>query len=86
MTETQDRPHIEEVRQNHTDELLAQDGISGVGIGHDPDGNQVFYVYVDNETVSAPKELDGYPVITKNRAEEMPQNEEDKALRQNKTS
>ncbi|NEN99207.1 MAG: hypothetical protein F6K50_28120 [Moorea sp. SIO3I7] len=57
---------IEKVKQSHEQRLLAIDGVTGVGIGQDPQGNQVITVYVLNAEVQkkVPQELDGFMVQT----------------------
>jgi hypothetical protein len=58
---------IEQVKEEHELQLMAIDGVQGVGIGErdDADGLAI-KVYVDNKTKALqeklPKELDGHPV------------------------
>lgn len=58
---------IEEVKAAHEDQLMAIDGVQGVGIGQrsDSDGLAI-KVYVDNKTKALqeklPKQLEGHPV------------------------
>ena len=57
---------IEHVKRVHEAELFVIDGVEGVGIGEDEDGNEFIRVYVrDKETVAkVPKLLEGFPVKT----------------------
>lgn len=57
---------IEHVKRVHEAELFVIDGVEGVGIGEDEDGNEFIRVYVrDEETaVRVPKSLEGFPVKT----------------------
>lgn len=57
---------IEHVKRVHEAELFLIDGVEGVGIGEDEDGNEFIRVYVrDKETaVRVPKSLEGFPVKT----------------------
>ncbi len=57
---------IEHVKRVHEAELFVIDGVEGVGIGEDEDGNEFIRVYVrDKETAAkVPKLLEGFPVKT----------------------
>ena len=55
------------VANKHTAQLMAIDGVEGIGVGQDPIGNETIVVYVrDQETAKCvPKELDGLKVQIK---------------------
>ncbi len=58
---------VEKVRQSHEQELMAIDGVEGVGIGRDSIGNDAIIVYLRSDDVRTrvPRSIDGYPVETK---------------------
>ena len=58
---------IEKVKAEHEGQLMAIDGVQGVGIGQRQDGDGLaIKVYVDNKTKALqnklPKQLEGHPV------------------------
>lgn len=58
---------IEQVKEAHEVQLMAIEGVQGVGIGQRDDAEGlVIKVYVDNKTKALqeklPKEIDGHPV------------------------
>ncbi|MDX6693535.1 MAG: hypothetical protein QOF02_1138 [Blastocatellia bacterium] len=58
---------IEKVKEEHELQLMAIEGVQGVGIGQRDDSDELaIKVYVDNKTKALqeklPKELDGHPV------------------------
>jgi hypothetical protein len=58
---------VEQVRQSHEHELMAIDGVEGVGVGRDSIGNDAIIVYLRTDDVRdrVPRSIDGYPVETK---------------------
>lgn len=69
MTQRSSAPQrsIAEVKAAHEDQLMAIDGVQGVGIGQRVDGDGLaIKVYVDNETKALqeklPTQLEGHPV------------------------
>lgn len=57
---------VQQVKQRHERELMAIDGVEGVGIGRDSIGNDAIIVYLRTQDVTSrvPRSLDGYPVET----------------------
>lgn len=57
---------VEHVKQSHEQELLAIEGVEGVGVGRNNIGNDAIIVYVRTEDAKSrvPRSLDGYPVET----------------------
>jgi hypothetical protein len=55
---------IDGVIDRHSRELLAIDGVHGVGVGRTPIGDTAVRIDIDNESVRSrlPREVDGYPV------------------------
>ena len=55
-----------EIKSRHSDRLLKQPGVSGVGVGKDDAGNFVIALYLDthdpNLEANLPKDLEGCPV------------------------
>lgn len=51
-------------KQKHEAELMAMDGVEGIGIAQDPIGNPAIVLYVRDQAVARglPKDLDGVPV------------------------
>jgi hypothetical protein len=59
VTKTENRPRrVAEVRYAHGDELSRLPGVTGVGIGKDH-----IIVYVENEHVEVPKQMEQVPII-----------------------
>ena len=57
-------PAIESVRQSHERALLSIPGVTGVGIGRSPTGDDALIVYLRDASVRVPAQLDGYSVQT----------------------
>jgi hypothetical protein len=59
---------IEEVKEAHTFQLMAIQGVEGVGIGSDRLGNDAIMVYISEVSASTrlPKQIEGYPVVIEN--------------------
>jgi len=62
-----EQPSIEQVQERHQEELMALDGVVGVGSGlEERSGRTVLKVYVAQKTPALqdriPSQLDGYPV------------------------
>jgi len=57
---------VEHVRQSHEQQLMAIEGVEGVGIGNDSTGNDAIIVYVRTKDAKTrvPSSVDGYPVET----------------------
>jgi hypothetical protein len=57
---------VEQVRQSHERELMAIEGVEGVGVGNDRIGNDAIIVYVRTEDAKTrvPSTINGYPVET----------------------
>jgi hypothetical protein len=57
---------LEQVQQNHEQELMAIDGVEGVGAGRSKIGNDAIIVYLRDEGAKKriPSNIDGYPVET----------------------
>jgi hypothetical protein len=59
------KPTIEEAKAAHEQDLMALEGVEGVGIGAD-EGRPVVSIYVVKKTKQLvdrlPRQLDGYPV------------------------
>ena len=57
---------VEQVRQSHERELMAIEGVEGVGIGNDSIGNDAIIVYVrtNDAKTRVPSSINGYPVET----------------------
>lgn len=66
-TSTEGSSAVEHVRQSHEQELMAIDGVEGVGVGRNSIGNDAIIVYLRTEDAKGrvPRSLDGYPVETK---------------------
>ena len=58
---------VEQVRKSHEQELMAIDGVEGVGLGRDSIGNDAIIVYLRTDDVRdrVPSSIDGYPVETR---------------------
>lgn len=54
----------ESIKASREAEMMAIDGVEGIGIARDPIGNEAIVVYVRDATVvkNLPKTLDGFPV------------------------
>lgn len=57
---------LERVRRNHERELMAIDGVLGVGVGRSPIGDDAIIVYLRDEGVKqhVPRSIEGRPVVT----------------------
>lgn len=57
---------IAQVKQNHESELMAIDGVEGVGVGRNQIGDDVILVYLRDDEVSKriPRNIDGFQVKT----------------------
>jgi len=55
---------VERVKQNHEQELMAIEGVEGVGVGRSNIGDDAVIVYLRDEAARQriPRSLDGYPV------------------------
>jgi hypothetical protein len=58
---------VEQVKQSHERELMAIEGVEGVGIGRDSIGNDAIIVYLRTEEVRdrVPRSIGGFPVETR---------------------
>jgi hypothetical protein len=58
-------PGVEQVRQRHERSLMATEGVTGVGIGRTPTGDDAILVYLRHAATrkALPSTLEGYPVI-----------------------
>lgn len=54
------------IKEAYEDQLLAIDGVVGVGIQQNATGNEVIWVYLQDEAArsNVPSELEGVPVVT----------------------
>lgn len=57
---------LEHVKQNHEGELMAIEGVEGVGIGQNGIGDAAIIVYLRDEDVRnrIPRTIEGHPVVT----------------------
>ncbi|HVQ37970.1 MAG TPA: hypothetical protein VMS31_10585 [Pyrinomonadaceae bacterium] len=57
---------IEHVKQDHEQELMAIDGVEGVGIGRSKIGDDAIIIYLRHEGARKhlPRSIGGYPVET----------------------
>jgi hypothetical protein len=57
---------LEHVKQNHEQELMAIDGVEGVGVGRSKIGDDAIIVYLRDEGAKKriPRSVAGYPVET----------------------
>jgi hypothetical protein len=57
---------VEQVKDEHEQELMAIDGVEGVGVGQGKIGNEAIIVYVRDEGARKriPRTIAGYPVET----------------------
>ena len=57
---------VEQVKNDHEQELMAIDGVEGVGVGQGKIGNDAIIVYVRDEGARKriPRTIAGYPVET----------------------
>ena len=64
--ESEESSAVEQVKQRHERELMAIEGVEGVGIGNDSIGNDAIIVYLRTEHAKTrvPSSIDGYPVQT----------------------
>jgi hypothetical protein len=55
---------IQHAKENHEQELMAIEGVEGVGIGSNSIGDDAIIVYLRSEDVKKriPRSIDGYPV------------------------
>lgn len=60
-------PQIQHAKESHEQELMAIDGVEGVGIGRNSIGNDAIIVYLRSEDAKTrvPSNIAGYPVETK---------------------
>ncbi len=58
---------IQNAKQSHEEELMAIDGVEGVGIGRNSIGDDAIIVYLRSEDVRSriPRNVAGYPVEVK---------------------
>ena len=65
-TTTNTSSKLENVKQDHEQELMAIDGVEGVGVGRSKIGNDAIIVYVRDEGAKQriPRRIAGYPVET----------------------
>lgn len=58
---------IEQVKESHEQQLMAIEGVEGVGIGQNSIGDEAIIVYLRTADVHSriPRTIDGYPVETK---------------------
>lgn len=58
---------VEHVKQSHEQQLMAIDGVEGVGVGRNSIGDDAVIVYLRTEDAKArvPRTIGGYPVETK---------------------
>jgi len=64
---TQSSSPVQHVKQRHEQELMAIDGVEGVGVGRNSIGDDAILVYLRSDDIKAriPRTIDGYPVETK---------------------
>jgi len=64
---TESSSPVQHVKQRHEQELMAIDGVEGVGVGRNSIGDDAIIVYLRTDDVKAsiPRSIDGYPVETK---------------------
>lgn len=57
---------LEHVRRNHEGELMAIEGVEGVGVGQNEIGDAAIIVYLRDEGVKRriPRTIEGHPVVT----------------------
>ena len=65
-TTTDTSSKLEHVKQDHEQELMAIDGVEGVGVGRSKIGNDAIIVYLRDEGAKKriPRSIAGYPVET----------------------
>ena len=65
-TTTQSSSSLEHVKQSHEQELMAIDGVEGVGVGRSKIGDDAIIVYLRDEGAKKriPRSIAGYPVET----------------------
>lgn len=65
-TTTSTSSALEHAKQNHEQELMAINGVEGVGVGRSKIGDDAIIVYLRDEGVKnrIPISIDGYPVET----------------------
>ena len=58
---------IERVKEDHEKELMAIEGVEGIGVGRDSIGNDAIVVYLRTDDVKSriPRTIEGYPVETR---------------------
>lgn len=58
---------VERVKEDHEQELMAIDGVEGVGVGRNSIGNDAIVVYLRTDDVKSrvPQTIGGYPVETR---------------------
>lgn len=63
---TESSSSLELVKQNHEQELMAIDGVQGVGVGRSKIGDDAIIVYLRDEGAKKriPRSVAGYPVET----------------------
>jgi len=64
---TESSSPVQHVKQRHEQELMAIDGVEGVGVGRNSIGDDAILVYLRSDDIKAriPRTIDGYPVETK---------------------
>ena len=64
---TESSSPVHHVKQRHEQELMAIDGVEGVGVGRNSIGDDAILVYLRSDDIKAriPRTIDGYPVETK---------------------
>jgi hypothetical protein len=63
---TESSSSLELVKQNHEQELMAIDGVQGVGVGRSKIGDDAIIIYLRDEGAKQriPRSVAGYPVET----------------------
>jgi len=63
---TESSSPVHYVKQRHEQELMAIDGVEGVGVGRNSIGDDAIILYLRSDDVKAriPRSIDGYPVET----------------------
>ena len=64
---TESSSSILQVKEHHEQELMAIEGVEGVGVGRNSIGDDAIIVYLRSEDVRSrvPRSIDGYPVEMK---------------------
>ena len=63
---TESSSPVQHVKQRHEQELMAIDGVEGVGVGRNSVGDDAILVYLRSDDIKTriPRSIDGYPVET----------------------